>query len=46
MAPGEMQQPLALAILCGVSLSMFFSLIGVPLLDVTLASVSGRQFSN
>ena len=31
-AGGQMQQPLAIAILGGVSLSMLFSLIGVPLL--------------
>lgn len=31
-AGSEMQQPLAIAILGGVSLSMLFSLLGVPLL--------------
>jgi multidrug efflux pump subunit AcrB len=34
---GQMQQPLAVAILGGVSLSMIFSLIGVPLLYLLLA---------
>ena len=33
----QMQQPLAIAILGGVALSMFFSLIGVPLLYLLLA---------
>ena len=36
-AGGQMQQPLAIAILGGVSLSMLFSLIGVPLLYLLLA---------
>jgi CzcA family heavy metal efflux pump len=36
-AGGQMQQPLAIAILGGVSLSMVFSLIGVPLLYLLLA---------
>jgi multidrug efflux pump subunit AcrB len=36
-AGGEMQQPLAIAILGGVSVSMLFSLIGVPVLYVLLA---------
>jgi CzcA family heavy metal efflux pump len=36
-AGGQMQQPLAIAILGGVSLSMLFSLIGVPLLFLLLA---------
>ena len=36
-AGGEMQQPLAVAIIGGVSLSMLFSLIGVPLLYAVLA---------
>ena len=36
-AGGQMQQPLAIAILGGVSLSMIFSLIGVPLLYLLLA---------
>jgi len=36
-AGGEMQQPLAVAIVGGVSLSMLFSLIGVPLLYAVLA---------
>ena len=41
-AGSEMQQPLAIAILGGVSLSIVFSLIGVPLLFVLF---SGRQAS-
>jgi multidrug efflux pump subunit AcrB len=46
-AGGEMQQPLALAIVGGVSLSMVFSLIGVPLLAVTFERGLGRRaFSN
>ncbi len=36
-AGAQMQQPLAIAILGGVSLSMLFSLIGVPLLFLLLA---------
>ncbi|HXQ22357.1 MAG TPA: efflux RND transporter permease subunit, partial [Candidatus Acidoferrales bacterium] len=36
-AGSQMQQPLAIAILGGVSLSMLFSLIGVPLLFLLLA---------
>jgi multidrug efflux pump subunit AcrB len=36
-AGGQMQQPLAIAILGGVSLAMLFSLIGVPLLYLLLA---------
>ncbi|HVO23834.1 MAG TPA: efflux RND transporter permease subunit [Candidatus Margulisiibacteriota bacterium] len=36
-AGSQMQQPLAIAILGGVSLSMLFSLIGVPLLYLLLA---------
>ncbi len=36
-AGGQMQQPLAIAILGGVSLSMLFSLVGVPLLYSLLA---------
>lgn len=36
-AGGQMQRPLAIAILGGVSLSMLFSLIGVPLLYLLLA---------
>jgi multidrug efflux pump subunit AcrB len=36
-AGGQMQQPLAIAILGGVSLSMVFSLVGVPLLYALLA---------
>ena len=36
-AGGQMQQPLAVAILGGVSLSMIFSLLGVPLLYLLLA---------
>jgi CzcA family heavy metal efflux pump len=35
-AGGQMQQPLAIAILGGVSLAMLFSLIGVPLLYLLL----------
>jgi CzcA family heavy metal efflux pump len=41
-AGGEMQQPLAIAIVGGVSLSMIFSLIGVPLLYLLFA---GRDAS-
>ena len=40
-----MQQPLAIAILGGVSLSMVFSLIGVPLLYVLLARAAARPWS-
>ena len=36
-AGGQMQQPLAIAILGGVSLAILFSLIGVPLLYLLLA---------
>jgi multidrug efflux pump subunit AcrB len=36
-AGSQMQRPLAIAILGGVSLSMVFSLIGVPLLFLLLA---------
>jgi CzcA family heavy metal efflux pump len=36
-AGAQMQQPLAIAILGGVSLSMLFSLVGVPLLFLLLA---------
>jgi multidrug efflux pump subunit AcrB len=39
-AGGQMQQPLAVAILGGVALSMLFSLIGVPLLYLLLARIS------
>jgi multidrug efflux pump subunit AcrB len=38
-AGGEMQQPLAIAILGGLSLAMFFSLIGVPLLYLLLTQL-------
>jgi CzcA family heavy metal efflux pump len=36
-AGSQMQQPLAIAILGGVSLSMFFSLLAVPVLELLLA---------
>ena len=42
-AGSQMQQPLAIAILGGVSLSMVFSLIGVPLLYVLLARPSAPE---
>jgi multidrug efflux pump subunit AcrB len=44
-AGGQMQQPLAIAILGGVSLSMIFSLIGVPLLYLLLARVGASTAS-
>ena len=45
-AGGQMQQPLAIAILGGVSLAMLFSLLGVPLLYLLLTrgrAVRGEQ---
>ncbi len=42
-AGGQMQQPLAIAILGGVSLSMVFSLVGVPLLYLLLARPQSRH---
>ncbi|MGD0948729.1 MAG: efflux RND transporter permease subunit [Candidatus Binatia bacterium] len=44
-AGGQMQQPLAIAILGGVSLSMLFSLIGVPLLYLLLARPAAASAS-
>src|SRR5439155_130052 len=41
-AGAQMQQPLAIAILGGLSISMLFSLVGVPVLHVVL---SGRRGS-
>jgi multidrug efflux pump subunit AcrB len=41
-AGGEMQQPLAIAILGGISISMFFSLLAVPALLVLLTPRSWR----
>ncbi len=41
-AGSEMQQPLAIAIVGGVSLSMIFSLIGVPLLYLLFARHAAR----
>jgi CzcA family heavy metal efflux pump len=42
-AGAQMQQPLAIAILGGVSLSMLFSLIGVPLLYLLLARPAAAE---
>src|SRR5690349_17867217 len=42
-AGGQMQQPLAIAILGGVSLAMLFSLVSVPLLYALLRGSAGPR---